>query len=116
MVTVSPPVSPSDVASILMIQKPKVMAGTFASPSLSVSRIDISDCRRSGAEFCEQRQGERHGHSAADTRGHLSIGHHVHPLRCRQDCDVARAALARTTCSHDTRLDRMNVDQPPNEK
>ena len=50
MVTVSPPVSPSVVASTLMIQNPIVTAGTFEAIS------EISNSLASGklSEPCEQ--------------------------------------------------------------
>src|SRR5205809_2726092 len=41
MVSVSPPVSPSVVARILMIQKPRVIAGTLERTSCAVSRSVI---------------------------------------------------------------------------
>src|SRR5690348_2685595 len=48
MVTLSPPVSPRVVARILMIQNPRVTAGTFVSAALasSFTRILLVDPRR----------------------------------------------------------------------
>ena len=45
MVTVSPPVSPSVVAAIVMIQKPSVTAGTL----LKLSRAVLPHMRKAGA-------------------------------------------------------------------
>jgi len=51
MLTVSPPVSPSVVARVLMIQKPKVIAGTLLSASPISRRSFIPSVPRCSSVF-----------------------------------------------------------------